>query len=83
MTKEFVYETLKTYYAKNFEEFENLDKESQKRMLNCYWSGFCDVATFAQYLGLSYNEVNKLYAPYFNKFWGIKYGDLGIDKILS
>lgn len=75
MTKEFVYETLKTYYARNFKEFEKLNKEKQKSMLNRYWDGFCDVAMFAQHLGLTYEEVTKVYDPYYKKFWEIKMGD--------
>ena len=75
MTKEFVYETLKTYYARNFKEFENLSKDKQKSQVDRYWGGFCEVAMFAQHLGLTYEEVTKVYDPYYKKFREIKVGD--------
>lgn len=75
MTKEFVYETLKTYYAKTFKEFESLSKEKQREQLDRYWGGFCEVAMFVQHLGVTYEEVNKIYDPYYKKFWKIKIGD--------
>lgn len=72
MTKEFVYEKLKAYYTKNFENFQKYSEADQKKYLDRYWGGFCDIAMFAQTLGLSYEEVKKVYEPYYNKFWELK-----------
>lgn len=71
MDKEFVYETLKAYYAKeysNFIKMKNAKVISTNEDIDGYMRGFCEVAMFAQYLGLTYEEVNELYSLYQEKF---------------